>query len=83
MNFFILNVICLITATNENTNKWRLILTKSFDYELPLIVASQSLQISFDVIDIIAHNSVASNKKLTLDTCQVQPETLIFNCNIL
>lgn len=56
-------------------------MTKSFDYELPLIVTSQSLQVAFDVIDIIAHNSVSSNKKLTLDTCQVQPETLIFNCN--
>lgn len=60
---------------------WRLILTKSFDYVLPLIVTSQSLQVSFDVIDIIAHNSLASNKKLSLDTCQIQPETIIFNCN--
>lgn len=39
----------------------------------------QSLQVSFDVIDIIAHNSVDKNKKLILDTCQIRPETVIFN----
>jgi hypothetical protein len=39
----------------------------------------QSLQVSFDVIDIIAHNSAESNKKISLDTCLIRPETLIFN----
>lgn len=69
------------TVNNDDDNKinWRLILTKSFDFVLPLIVTSQSLQVSFDVIDIIAHNSVGKNKKLALDTCQIQPETVIFN----
>ncbi|CAF0814108.1 unnamed protein product [Brachionus calyciflorus] len=58
---------------------WRLMLTKSFDYELPFVITSQSLQVSFDVIDILAHNSVSTNKKLTLDTCLIRSETVIFN----
>lgn len=54
-------------------------MTKSFDYQLPFLITGQSLQVSFDVIDIIAHNSVDKNKKLTLDTCLIRPETVIFN----
>ena len=72
----------LCNSINNETDKkpnWRLIMTKSFDYELPFVITSQSLQISFDVIDILAHNSVEKNKKLTLDTCLIRPETVIFN----
>ena len=60
--------------------KWRLILTKGFDFVLPETILYLSLQVSFDVIDIIAHNSVEANKKITVDTCLVKEETLIFNC---
>jgi hypothetical protein len=55
-------------------------LTKTFDFVLPLIITTQSLQVSFDIVDILAHNSVEKNRKLTLDTSQIQPDTLIFNC---
>ena len=64
----------------QSSVKWRIIITKSFDYILPLSVCKQSLQVSFDVIDIIAHNSAENNKKISLDTCLIRPETLIFNC---
>lgn len=54
-------------------------MTKVFDHELPFAITSQSLQVSFDAIDILAHNSIEKNKKLTLDTCLIRPETVIFN----
>jgi len=71
----------LIKLDNEKKNyKWRLIMTKSFDFNLPSAVINQSLEVSFDVIDIIAHNMSEKNKKISLDTCLTRPETLIFNC---
>ncbi len=54
-------------------------LTKSFDYELPAQITGQSYQIAFDVIDILAHNSIEKNKKINIDTCIVRSETVIFN----
>lgn len=54
-------------------------MTKVFDHDLPFAITSQSLQVSFDVIDILAHNSIEKNKKLTLDTCLIRPETVVFN----
>lgn len=70
-----------IELDNEKKNyKWRLIMTKSFDFNLPSAVVNQSLEVSFDVVDIIAHNMSEKNKKLSLDTCLTRPETLIFNC---
>jgi hypothetical protein len=73
-------IIIFFVDKDKNELKWRLILTKSFDYELPSVITSQSTQVSFDVIDIIAHNSVEKNKKINLDTCIVRSETVIFNC---
>ena len=77
---FIKSLCELVNSDKQQDIKWRLILTKSFDYVLPPTVTSQSLQVSFDVIDIIAHNSHEKNRKLVLDTCLIRPETFIFNC---
>jgi hypothetical protein len=60
--------------------KFRLILTKSFEFNLPSSILNQSMIISFDVIDIIAHNSIQTNKKISVDTSLLTPETFIFNC---
>ena len=72
----------ILTGNEQKDLKWRLIITKSFDHILPLSIINQSLQVSFDVIDIIAHNSVPNNKKIALETCLIKPETLIFNCKL-
>ena len=63
--------------------KWRLIITKTFECILPLSVVCQSLQISFDIIDIMAHNSGEKNKRIAIGTCLTRSETLIFNCKEL
>jgi hypothetical protein len=71
----------LCQALNKSKEiKWRLILTKSFDFKLPESILYESLQVSFDTLDIMAHNSVEKNKKISIETCMVKDETLIFNC---
>lgn len=54
-------------------------MTKIFDHDMPFAITSQSFQVSFDVIDILAHNSIEKNKKIVLDTCLIRPETIVFN----
>ncbi|RNA04920.1 dynein beta ciliary-like, partial [Brachionus plicatilis] len=76
---FIKSLCNSFNTDNEKKPSWRLIMTKVFDHDLPFAITNQSLQVSFDVIDILAHNSIEKNKKLTLDTCLIRPETVIFN----
>lgn len=47
---------------------------------LPSSILYQCIQVSFDVMDIIANNSVENNKKIALDTSVIREETLVFNC---
>jgi hypothetical protein len=63
--------------------KWRIIITKTFDFFLPSKILNQCLVLSFDVIDVIANNLIEGNNKISLDTAVIREETLIFNCNII
>lgn len=73
--------LCESVDSNEDI-KWRFILTKPFEFELPGFIMHHSLQVSFDILDIMAHNSIEKNKKINLETSLVKEETLVFNCKI-
>ena len=79
-NYLELRILIRFLNLANDEIKWHLIITKTFDFILPSTIVYQSLQIAFDVIDIIANNSVENNKKISLDTSVIREETLIFNC---
>lgn len=71
--------LCELVNSSEE-NMWKIIITKAFDFVLPETIMYNSLQVSFDVFDIMASNLVNKDKKFNLTTCQIKEETLIFNC---
>ncbi len=74
-----INQLCEL-ANSSGEVKLKIIITKAFEFVLPEAIMYNSLQVSFDVMDIMANKLVNADKKFSLTTCQIKEETLIFNC---